>query len=137
MRRDAYGRLRAAATVLAAAGLVLTAGCGDDLDGGTGPDDNQPPEVQITSPADNSTFQVNQDVTFQGSATDPEDGTLTGGALVWTTEPSGLIIGTGQQIVVDELSVGVHTITLTATDSDFAQGSASITVTISQDPGTE
>ena len=137
MYRAAFGRLRAAAIVLATAGAVLVAACGGDLDGGTGPDDNQAPEVQITAPPDNSTFEVNQEVTFRGSATDAEDGTLMGGALVWTTEPSGLVIGTGQEIRTSELSVGVHTITLTATDSDFAQGEASITVTISQDPGTE
>lgn len=134
MLRHVFGPLRASATLLAAAGLVLVAGCGDD-EGATGPD-NQDPEVQITAPPDNSTFAVNEEVVFRGSATDPEDGNLTGDALVWTTQ-SGLVLGQGEEIAVSDLSVGVHTITLTATDSDFGRGSASITVTIAQEPGQE
>ena len=66
---------------------------------------------------------------FAGNATDPEDGTLTGASLVWTSSRDGQI-GTGTSFATTSLSVGVHTITLTATDSQGATGTATITVTI-------
>lgn len=41
------------------------------------------PVVNITSPVNFSTFDVGQTVNFSGTATDLEDGTLTGAALAW------------------------------------------------------
>ncbi len=43
-----------------------------------------PPTPTITSPADGTHVQPGQTVTYQGSATDPQDGALTGSALSWT-----------------------------------------------------
>ncbi len=44
---------------------------------------NQPPEATIEMPADGSSFQAGDNVTFAGSATDPEDGSLDGSQLEW------------------------------------------------------
>lgn len=90
---------------------------------------NQPPVAAITAPANNSSFAQGASVGFTGTGTDPEDGTLTGGSLVWTDNVSGQI-GTGTSFSTSSLSVGTHTITLTATDSQGAKGTASITVII-------
>jgi glucose/arabinose dehydrogenase len=44
---------------------------------------NRPPQPAITSPSATARFSVGQTVTLQGSATDPEDGTLAGSRLSW------------------------------------------------------
>jgi hypothetical protein len=90
---------------------------------------NQPPVAAISAPSNNSSFAQGTSVTFTGTGTDPEDGALTGASLVWTSSRDGQI-GTGTTFSTTGLSVGVHTITLTATDSQGAKGMATITVTI-------
>ncbi|HEU5219862.1 MAG TPA: PKD domain-containing protein [Gemmatimonadales bacterium] len=91
---------------------------------------NQPPTAAITQPAAGGTFTQGASVSFAGSGSDPEQGALTGASLVWTSDRDGQI-GTGTSFSKTSLSVGVHTITLTATDAQNATGSAirSITVT--------
>jgi serine protease len=66
------------------------------------------------------------DVEFVGQATDPEDGPLSGGALVWTTNRGDLqttLLGTGETLTVrlyaDDQFGGTHLIALVATDSDL------------------
>lgn len=90
---------------------------------------NDSPTATITSPADGSSFAEGNPITFTGSATDPEDGTLAGGSLVWTSSIDGQI-GTGESFTRNDLSVGTHTITLTATDSQGATGQDTTTLTI-------
>ncbi|MFD1686725.1 malectin domain-containing carbohydrate-binding protein [Halobellus litoreus] len=45
---------------------------------------NQAPEATIDAPADGSFFQAGDTIDFSGSATDPEDGSLSGTDLEWT-----------------------------------------------------
>lgn len=97
------------------------------------PATNQPPVAIITSPPNNSTFTEGEPVTFKGSATDPEDGPLTGSSLVWTSNIDGQI-GTGESFTRSDLSVGDHTITFTATDSQGAIGRDSIKISIGPRP---
>lgn len=94
---------------------------------------NQPPQVMITSPAPGTSIVVGTPVDLAGSATDPEDGPLGGGSLVWTSSLDGTL-GTGTAVTAGALSVGQHTITLTATDGDGASSAASITLTVTQTP---
>jgi len=93
---------------------------------------NQPPTTTISQPANNASFSVTDTISFSGSATDPEDGTLSGSALVWSSQRDGPL-GTGASISVS-LTPGAHQITLTATDSGSAIGSATIAVTVTQAP---
>ncbi|MFW6089196.1 MAG: leishmanolysin-related zinc metalloendopeptidase [Gemmatimonadota bacterium] len=97
---------------------------------------NQAPEVTITSPADGGTSTLGEAVTFSGEATDSEDGAITGSALVWTSDLDGPI-GTGAEFSRSDLSGGFHEITLTATDSEGASGSATITFGIGGAPQVE
>jgi PKD repeat protein len=90
---------------------------------------NQSPTATITAPTNNSSFVQNTPVTFTGSGQDPEDGALTGGSLVWSSNVNGQI-GTGVTFNTSSLSVGPHTITLKATDSQAAFGTATIQITI-------
>jgi uncharacterized protein YjbI with pentapeptide repeats len=90
---------------------------------------NQPPVAAISSPANSSSFAQGTSVSFAGTGTDPEQGTLTGAALTWTSNING-VIGTGTSFSKSNLSVGTHTITLTATDNQGATGTATVTITI-------
>ena len=90
---------------------------------------NSLPTASITSPANNASFLTSDTIAFTGSGNDAEDGALTGGSLVWTSNISGQI-GTGASFT-GSLNVGSHTITLTATDSEGATGAASVAVTVS------
>ena len=59
---------------------MLVASCGG---GGSSGGANQPPVPSIASPASTLTFQAGDTISFSGSATDPEDGTLGAAALTW------------------------------------------------------
>ena len=91
---------------------------------------NEAPVVVIDAPDDNSTFEEGTEITFTGSANDPEDGDLTN-SLEWTSSLDGTLPATGGTIAVSTLQVGTHTIIAEATDSESESGSASITLTIS------
>lgn len=93
------------------------------------PTTNRPPAASISSPVRGATFARGASVAFAGSATDPEDGVLTGAALTWTSSRDGAI-GSGASFATSALSVGTHTITLTASDRQHATSTATTTVTI-------
>lgn len=92
---------------------------------------NEAPRVSIESPRDGASFPRNDTVTFRGTASDPEEGELTGESLVWSSDLDGRL-GTGQQVERSDLTIGAHEITLTATDSLGASDSKTITVTIDE-----
>jgi hypothetical protein len=105
----------------------LEAGVSED---GTGsPIENNPPTVQITNPSNNEIFTKGENITFSGTAIDPEDGTLTGCSMVWTSSIDGQI-GTGASFTRSDLFPGEHTITLKATDSQFLSSIATISITV-------
>lgn len=89
---------------------------------------NQPPVVQISTLV-NSVVVQGTTVTFNGSATDPEDGVLSGSSLVWRSSIVGSL-GTGGTLSTSSLPVGSHVVTLTATDSKGLSASATVSVTI-------
>jgi hypothetical protein len=93
------------------------------------------PDVQIQTPLNNSTFGPGEVITFVGSATDPEDGNLTGASLEWSSDIDGFL-GTGTTIQTmlsgppGQEGTVWHTITLQATDSDGHKGTHQIMVGI-------
>ena len=89
---------------------------------------NTPPTAAISAPADGATFTEGESITFTGSGSDTEDGDVTV-SLAWVSSLDGEI-GTGGAFSRDDLSVGGHTITVTATDSGNLTGSDEITITI-------
>ena len=100
--------------------------------GGGGGGGNTPPSVTITAPADGSSFNVGDMISFTGTATDTQDGDIAAG-LTWNSSINGNF-GSTSNVQVSTLSVGVHTITASVTDSGSANGSDSIQVTVI-DPG--
>jgi hypothetical protein len=88
----------------------------------------RPPVVNITAPANNSVFFVDQlPVQLTATATDFEDGDLRD-TLVWTSDRDGAI-GVGP-LVVASLSIGTHVITAAVTDSAGLAGQKQITVRV-------
>ena len=92
---------------------------------------NKAPEVQIVSPSDGAIYMPEQSVALIATAIDLEDGTLGDAALSWTSSLSGAV-GTGQMLHVTDFITGTHVITLTATDSDGQQTSATVTIYITK-----
>ncbi len=73
--------VRGAVWWLSAAALLTLAACG----GGSG-STNQAPVPTITSPASGTTFRAGDTISFAGSATDAEDGTIGTAGLTWWVE---------------------------------------------------
>jgi extracellular elastinolytic metalloproteinase len=97
----------------------------------TGTPANTAPTVGISSPVapgGSTSVTSGTPVTFTGTATDAEQGTLTG-SLEWTSSLQGAL-GTGGSFSRNDLVVGTHTITASVTDNGGLTGSAAITVTV-------
>lgn len=91
--------------------------------------ENSPPTVTISSPAEGATTVSGDPVSFGGSAEDVEDGDLTS-SIQWSSSLDGGI-GSGASLTRNDLSVGTHVITATVTDSGGAQGTQSVSITVS------
>src|SRR6185503_16846322 len=87
--------------------------------------------IHITSPADATEVLFGENGTFTGTATDNIDGSLTS-SLPWTSSRDGLL-GTGATVTAN-LTLGVHTITATATDTHGHIGRATIAVNVNAKP---
>ncbi|MCW7753816.1 hypothetical protein OOT00_07455 [Desulfobotulus sp. H1] len=90
---------------------------------------NTPPVAEIQSPADGSTFSVQHSILFRGRALDAEEGYLQSDQLQWYSTIDGNL-GTGQTFHKNNLSPGIHTISLVATDKDGATDMDEIQLTI-------
>jgi glucose/arabinose dehydrogenase len=118
-----------------------------DPDGGSASDTvlitvgDRAPTAAISTPADGTAFTPGQTVTFQGSATDPEDGPLTGGSLRWQvlllhTDHTHFILDTtgsgGSFVVEDHGAIGTfkYIIKLTATDSSGVSDVKQVTLPV-------
>ncbi|MEX1181980.1 MAG: Ig-like domain-containing protein, partial [Gemmatimonadota bacterium] len=125
---DATGLLRGMSP--GSASVTASAGAVDAVVTVTVPEPpNAPPVAVITAPASDMTFAAGEPVTFEGSASDPEDGDLSGSQLQWSSDLAGSI-GSGASFTRADLATGTHTITFTATDGDGAQGTATVMVHI-------
>jgi len=102
---------------------------------------NTPPVAAITSPSPSLTFKVGDTITYSGSATDAEDGTLPGSSLAWNIRiqhcPGGdchvhpylQTTGTGGTFSVPDHGDDMYfELILTATDSSGAKDSASVSI---------
>jgi hypothetical protein len=90
---------------------------------------NRAPQVAIFGPADGLVVPLNGVVHLLGSATDEEDGPLDPSQLTWSSDRDGML-GVGDSILVRTLSVGEHTLTFSATDSDGNTSSAQVHLTV-------
>ena len=93
---------------------------------------NRPPQPFILTPENNLHVHYGQLVSFSGMALDAQDGSVTGGGLVWKDGKAN-VLGTGTQVSLDNLPVGTNQITLFATNSVGLTASASVTVIVDDD----
>jgi hypothetical protein len=101
---------------------------------GCGGPPNDAPVVTITAPADGSSFGQGVNINFTGTATDTEDGVISG-SIAWSSNLDGSL-GSGASINVNDLSASTHTITAQVTDSGGASDSDQISVTVNAPPAT-
>jgi subtilisin family serine protease len=91
------------------------------------PPPDVPPTVFIQSPANGSSFASGATISFQGTATDPENGNIAS-SLVWISSKDGPI-GTGAGFA-RTLTNGNHVITASVTDSGGNTSSATTSVSV-------
>jgi hypothetical protein len=89
---------------------------------------NSLPTVTISSPSNGASFSAGSTVTFNGSASDAEDGTLSS-SIVWSSSIDGPL-GMGAT-VSRTLSSGSHTIAAQVSDRTGATVSKTINITVS------
>lgn len=89
--------------------------------------------VTIISPANGASFVTGVPISFEGSVIDSKGLPMPGVELTWTSSIDG-IIGEGNSFSRTDLSVGMHTVTLTATDKSGAVGNANVTITVGNIP---
>ncbi|MBF0099538.1 MAG: PKD domain-containing protein [Desulfobacterales bacterium] len=85
--------------------------------------------VKIINPASESNYTEGDAITFTGNATDPANGQLNNITLAWTSNIDRQL-GTGDTVTKSNLSIGRHTITLTATDTNGVSSTDTITITV-------
>ncbi|MEO1256158.1 MAG: hypothetical protein AAFY41_14915, partial [Bacteroidota bacterium] len=69
----------------------------------------QAPFVLITQPVDGEVFSSSDSIIFSANVFDYEDGNLPTGSISWESNIEG-IIGSGENLTVDSLSPGLHTV---------------------------
>jgi len=105
--------------------LTMTSCDGDD------PTEPTDPTATISSPSPGLTEFEGTAVQLAGSATDPQDGILAGPSLRWSSSIDG-DLGTGSTLEISDFSVGIHTVVLSAVDSDGHVGRASVSLAIQE-----
>ncbi|MFV7783104.1 S8 family serine peptidase [Shewanella marisflavi] len=96
------------------------------------PAENQAPVMTINAPMGGSSFNLGDSITFDGTATDAEDGNLSAG-IKWYDNFNGLI-GEGALFSTNSLSAGDHIVTAVATDSQEAFDQAQVSFTVVDAP---
>ena len=131
LKRQSWSRSTVAGLLLAASQMFIAA-CSSD-----GSKENAveitavahaKPSIDITSPTGGSEFDQNTTVTFTANASNANDENITG-QVVWVSDIDGEL-GTGGAIS-KTLSAGNHTIIAEVTDSNGAEASESITISVS------
>jgi hypothetical protein len=91
------------------------------------------PEVEIFFPADGTVFRRGELVWLQASVSDLDETSIDEAAITWTSNVDG-ILGQGEELPTISLGVGVHTITVTGTDTDGNVAEHSIVVIVEDSP---
>jgi hypothetical protein len=93
---------------------------------------HKPREAHIVSPRDGQTYKAGASVTFTGGGYSPDGGTCAFDEVAWHSSIDGLL-GTGYQLVRNDLRPGMHRITLSLPDGDHGEAAASIWIKIAEE----
>lgn len=97
--------------------------------GGSTPPSNTAPNLTVTSPANNASFLDTALVSFSASASDSQDGNLTG-SIRWTSSLlPGITLGTGGSFA-RTLPIGTHLLTASVTDSGNLSAARTVQVVV-------
>lgn len=88
-----------------------------------------PPDIHLLAPNGSDVFPQHAGILLHASGWDLEDEYLPNNAFVWTSSIDGVISSSRQEVVKD-LSPGVHTLTLSGTDTEGLSASAQIVITV-------
>ncbi len=91
--------------------------------------DQRKPEATITSPAPGAVFAQGTTITFTGTATDFEEGILSGNSLQWNSA-ANINLGSGNTLNTATLTPGSHLIKLIATDAQNAKDTTDVLVVV-------
>ena len=87
------------------------------------------PEIFLNELPWGKVYSYGSDLLLVGDAFDPQDEWLPDEKLKWTSSISGEL-GSGAELIVSNLPIGTHTITLTATNSAGLSSSATVSVQV-------
>lgn len=87
------------------------------------------PTVTILNPANGTSVETGTPLTFTGVATS-SDGSDLSSSIVWSSSLDGDLPVVGDSLTTNALSVGVHTITASATDADGVHGETIIALAV-------
>jgi hypothetical protein len=111
--------------------LVATDGLNNTVEeiGGIALGENHAPDVHLFTPNAKSVQSLAAPIAFHAAVWDLEEHLLGDDSIVWSSTRDG-IIGTGRLFITDDLSVGVHRITVVATDGEGQVGVDKVIVEI-------
>jgi len=92
--------------------------------------ESRTPELNLILPISGTVISEGNFVNFSGIANDLEDGILANSSLEWNSSKDGFL-GIGSLMALNNLSTGLHILTLKATDSDNKITTKTVTVTVS------
>ena len=100
-----------------------------------------PPSLLLGEPIDGSTYRGNAKVPFTAWASDREDGSIPFSQVSWVSSLDGVLdTSSDLGVYASDLTLGVHRITATVTDSDGNVTTSTVAITILADdasgPGT-
>lgn len=90
---------------------------------------NTSPVATIIFPQDQSVEYLCDTIVLSGSATDDQDGTVSGNRLSWSSSLDGHL-GNGANVELTNLTLGKHTITLSALDAHGESDDKSVSITV-------
>ncbi len=101
----------------------------------TAPVANQPPTATITQPADGASFPSGATISYSGTGTDPEDGTLPAANFTWLVDlPNGqtnVVVATGVTSGTAATQMdGPHVLKLVVRDSEGLTDTARVNITV-------
>jgi hypothetical protein len=93
---------------------------------------NNSPGMELQSPRDFSRYIGVELVHLNGVSHDPEDGQLAPTSIAFVSNRDGFLGFSGGTVNAADLSEGIHTLTATATDSDGATSTQSVTIVVTR-----